>query len=185
MYKKFKNLILKRNKTIIDNDKVSDLSLSHISIFYTEEFFVTKKVFCATDDDQNKYVIHCYKNNIVIFDDNENQIAKIYVPKKVKYIIEKDIKKSGYFDLTYRRHLYKEYDASHHIFIQMNYIPEDCDDRVELIRKKSERYSTGYNNPPIIIIFYNEQLHRLNYSIVKDCVIVESGEIDAEAPDIY
>lgn len=146
----------------------------------------------------SRIVYECNDNYRVIINKSymilykfEEVILKFYIPKSVRFYLVKDIKSKGSFSLDYRKHLRNDYDITKHVFINMNGVDSDCDE-VNKIRKKSEKYSKGIFNQPIIIIFHDKQENVIRYAIVHDNLIVESSCIEyrekkqiGELPNIY
>ncbi len=123
--------------------------------------------------------IRIYKRNLII--KTRNEVVKVYIPKPVRYLIIKDIQKKGLFSLSYRKHLYQEYDSEKHVLIKVNHIPESRDFLIDSAKEKTKNYSTGIHNMPLLICYYDSSQDRLSYNIVKENIVIETGFIDAFA----
>ncbi len=123
--------------------------------------------------------VRIYKKNMIIKTDDE--LIKVYIPKPVRYFIIKDVQKKGLFSLTYRKHLYQEYDNEKHVLIKVNHIPESRDFLIDSAQEKVKKYSTGIYNMPLLICYYDSSQDRLFYNIVKENIVIETGFIDTFA----
>lgn len=180
MYSRIKILEITRTKIIFDNDNTYEPLTIELNspITYDDKFFVIERNIIGIGDDGQKYYIRCFKNNVYITDSMSEHICKIYVPQKVKYLIEKDINKSGVFSLEYRKHLRTDYSSDKHIFLAFNYIPEEFEDLVDKAKEKCKQYSTGVYNQPILCVYMDNENERLFFGIVKDSIPVESGYLE-------
>ena len=105
---------------------------------------------------------------------NDKPILKFYIPRPVRYYIEKDIKLKGSFSLEYRKHLRSEYDNTRHVLANLNGVDTESDAFAK-IKKKVEKYSRGIHNQPILSVFYDCNEDVIRYSIISDNIVVESG----------
>ena len=179
MYSKFKSLEIEnlfiefQTTEMPDSVRLSLLTpVSYDDTFFVEEKFIAAEAISRTDTE--KYSCRCFKNNIYITT-NEELICKIYVPQKVKYLKNKDLRLKGKFSLEYRKHLRSEYSSEKHIFLAFNYIPEKYEKLVNKARALCQKYSSGVYNQPILCCYFGEQNDSLYYGIIKDNIPVESG----------
>lgn|GEM_PF-3143445 len=101
-------------------------------------------------------------------------LLKFYIPKPVRYYIQKDIQIKGHFDLEYRKHLRSEYDNSKHVLVSLNGVDLESDSFFK-ISKRVEQYSRGIHSQPILVVFYDGLEDVIRYSIVHNNIVVESG----------
>jgi len=186
MYSKIKTLQI--NAGIIKfqtTDMAEPITIYHKEhIEYSDKFFVEQTNTFAVDKSGESFNIRCFKNNIYI-SNNIDLICKIYVPQKVKYLINKDIlNKEDGFSLEYRKHLRTEYSCERHVFLSFNYIPEDYESLVEKARTICKKYSSGVYNQPILCCYFDEDREKLFYAIVKDNISVENGYLSL-TPNVW
>lgn len=173
MYKNFEVLEISRNKILVQKKNQDPLS-----IYFSSDLDFSKYDE-ALDYESETALVRIYKRNMLIKTGNE--LIKVYIPRPVRYLIIKDVNKKGLFSLTYRKHLYQEYDNEKHVLIKVNHIPESRDFLIDSAREKTKNYSTGIHNMPLLICYYDSSQDRLSYNIVKESVVIETGFIDAFA----
>jgi len=177
MYSKIKTLEIGKMDICFQNIDSSIKTRIKLStpIEYNDKFFLEEKFINAVDDDNTQYKVKCFKNNIYIYKSTIELVCKIYVPQKVKYLINKDINTKKIFTLEYRKHLKTEFSCEKHIFLAFNYIPENFENLIEKARNICKTYSTGIYNQPILCCYFDNENERLFYGIIKDNIPVESG----------
>jgi len=171
MYKIFEVLEISRNNILIKKSNCDPISIS----FYSDLDF--SKYDEVLDYEAEGALIRIYKKHLTIKTNNE--LVSIYIPKPVRYLITKDVQNKGLFSLTYRKHLYHDYDSGKHVLIKVNHVPENRDFLVDSAKEKVKKYSTGIHYMPLLICFYDNANDRLSYNIVKESMVVETGFIDA------
>jgi len=179
MYSNIKEFNITRDSIQFQTNEMSDI----VTLTTIDNLLDFNKLKCDTkrtyDTNQDGITITIYKNNLVIYKD-ATAICRFYIPVKVKFLIEKDLNKSGEFSLEYRKHIRHEYDSNKCVFMAMNFIPEFAEDLSDILRIKARRYSTGVINMPVVACFYDESTDSLRYGISKDNIVVESGIIEPE-----
>jgi len=173
MYKNFECLEIYNNGILVQEHGKEPVSINLPSMLDFSRYDE------ALDYTSESASIRIYKRNLLIKTGTE--VIKVYIPKPVRYLIIKDVNKKGLFSLTYRKHLYQEYDNEKHVLIKVNHIPESRDFLIDSAREKTKNYSTGIHNMPLLICYYDSSQDRLSYNIVKESVVIETGFIDAFA----
>jgi hypothetical protein len=173
MYKNFEVLEISRNKILVQKKNRDPISMSFSSDLDFSKYDET------LDYESETVSVRLYKRNMII--KTGDDLIKVYIPKPVRYLIIKDVQKKGLFSLTYRKHLYQEYDSEKHVLIKVNHIPENREFLIDSAEEKAKNYSTGIHNMPILICYYDNSKDRLSYNIVKESVVIETGFIDAFA----
>lgn len=187
MYKNIKTLIIKPAKiTFSTEENQEELTISLESpIKYTDKFFVKKMFIHAISENRplKQYMVETYKNNVVI-KCGSDVLLKIYVPNKVKYLINKDIEKTSFFSIEYRKHIRSDYDVSNHVTVKLTYIPEEHESMLETAHGYVNKFSRGKANMPILVVHFDFTTEELHYAIIKDNIVVESGVIK-QPPQIW
>lgn len=171
MYSKFKELIIgKQELSFILQD---DREFNYVFDQIIDSWRGTKTILKASDNIN----IKC-DNRFIYVDDKIGKIKmQIFLPYDVRTLIDKDTRMDGMFELSYRQHLRQLYSKKEMTVINMNFIPDIANERVEKVREKAERYSHGKADKPVVVLYYNENVDTINYAILKDSVLVESGSI--------
>ncbi len=171
MYKNIKSIEIFKDKIQfeIDDDKNTKGTIfSKVPFDFSLKNFETKLEYKT---DYTTIVI--LRSFMTVFL-NDNPILKFYIPRPVRYYIEKDIKLKGSFSLEYRKHLRSEYDNTRHVLANLNGVDTESDAFTK-IKKKVEKYSRGIHNQPILSVFYDCNEDVIRYSIISDNIVVESG----------
>lgn len=171
MYKNIKSIEIFENKIQfeIDDDKNTKGTIfSKLPFDFSLKNFETKLEY-KTD-----YTMIVILRSFMTISLNDKPILKFYIPRPVRYYIEKDIKTKGSFSLEYRKHLRSEYDNSRHVLVNLNGVDTECDTFYK-IKKKVEKYSRGIHNQPTLSVFYDNNEDVIRYAIVNDNTVVESG----------
>ncbi len=173
MYKNIECLEISNNRILVQEHGKELVSINLPSMMDFSKYDE------ALDYESEIASVRIYKRHMIIKTGNE--LIKVYIPKPVRYLIIKDIKNKGLFSLTYRKHLYQEYNNEKHVLIKVNHIPENRDFLIDSAKEKVKNYSTGIYNMPLLICYYDSAQDRLSYNIVKENIVIETGFIDAFA----
>lgn len=170
MYKNIKSIEIFENAIMFETD---DFKEGHVKSKLP--FLFNSKAF------ENRLEYECdYDFKVVILRSfltilkSGNPVLRFYIPRPVRYYIEKDIKTKGFFSLEYRKHLRSDYDNTRHVLVNLNGVDTETDAFAK-IKKKVEKYSKGIHNQPILSVFYDCNEDVIRYSIVSDNTVVESG----------
>lgn len=171
MYKNIKSIEIFKDKIQfeIDDDKNTKGT-----IFSKVPFDFSLKNFETRFEYKTDYTTIVILRSFMTVFLNDNPILKFYIPRPVRYYIEKDIKLKGSFSLEYRKHLRSEYDNTRHVLANLNGVDTESDAFAK-IKKKVEKYSRGIHNQPILSVFYDCNEDVIRYSIISDNIVVESG----------
>lgn len=168
MYKHIKHITISDRVITFETDNKSGTIISTESLD-----FDVKKYDEKIEYESSFTKITINRSFLTVTKDGET-ILRFYIPKPVRYYIEKDIRLKGSFDLEYRKHLRTEYDNTKHVLANLNCVDTDCDAFYKIV-KKIERYSKGIHNQPILSVFYDAAEDIIRYVIISNNSVVESG----------
>jgi hypothetical protein len=123
------------------------------------------------------YSVHISRSYLTVFlkkKDVHEQLFRFFIPKPVRYLIEKDIRQRDSFTLEYRKHLRSEYDKSKAVIINLNGVDVESYSVLNIL-KRAEKYSTGIHHQPLVILFDDKLDDVIRFYIVSNNIPVESG----------
>ena len=169
MYSKFSELIIGKDSIVIETNDGREYIYD-----YDIDVDEYRNLRCQLLDDG--IVEIKIDNRWIYINDSLNDIKwQIFLPYDVRVFVDKDLRQGNPFKLSYRQHLRQVYSKKEMTVVNMNYIPDTVYEKVENAQEKTEKYSQGKANKPVLILFHNEVNDNLHYSIMKDSTIVESG----------